>query len=250
MTIEWINTIGGISLVVGIAAFILGGIQSWEARKQTKRLKIHSDALILIANSLSTRYIGQFPDYLNTVTSIIEEAKSELNIIKGNPTPAYFSEPSLWINYSQAIERKSHSGISVNIICMGEKQRKIRLAQQFPTSKERWEEWLKINETKLIHFLKFGHPNVKIAELDCNKFLELLLATQTKMLNDSFKMKGVDVLEFDQVMPVQVWISDRKQAVFSIQTLPTNTISHGFFTTDQRIVSALYQMTELFTDKH
>ena len=249
MTSELINILGVISLIVGALALILGLVQSWEAKKQTKRLKAHSDALGLITDSLSTRYIGQFPDYLVSVTNLIESAKSELNIIKGNPTPAYFSDPTLWVNYSQAIERKSHSGIAVNMICMTEHQRKDRLAQQFPTSKEKWDDWIKNNHSKVSHFLKFGYSKTKPEDLNFKVFLDLLLSTQTKMLNESFKSKGVEVLEIDQVMPVQVWIADRKQAVFSIQALPTNTISHGFYTSDPRIVSALHLMTELFTNK-
>jgi hypothetical protein len=244
-----LSIIGLISFIVGVIALIVSLIQSFQSNKQTKRLQEHSSALGLIADSLTTRYIGPFPQYLPSVINLLETAVTEIKIVKGNPTPAYFTDPLLWINYSQSIERKTHSGVAVSIICMGENQRKIRLAQQFPTTTEKWNEWIKKNDSKVEHFLKFGFPNINIQELNYSKFLDLLLTIQSKMLLDSFKLKGVEVTEIDQLVPVQVWISDKKQAVFSIQTLPTNAASHGFITSDPRIVSALYEMTELFSSQ-
>lgn len=246
MNLDWSNWLGHVSLWLAVLALVLACFQTWEARKQTKGLKSQSDALILITDSLSTRYLGPFPDYLTAVSELIKTARTELNIINGNPTPAYFSAPSIWLDYIQAIERKVRSGVSVRLICTDESQRRQRLEQQFPSSQQEWDKWAADRHSEVAEFLRFRYPEIKVAELDYRKFLDLLQSTQRDLLRESFKLNGVDVLEVNQIVPVQVWIADRARAVFSIQTLRPNELSHGLYTSDPRFVNALHSMIELY----
>src|SRR6185369_711129 len=243
---DWSRWLNEGSLGLAVVALILACFQTWEARKQTKRLKSHSDALGLITESLSTRYLGPFPEYLSVVTDLVSSAKAELLIVVGNPTPAYFSNPALWIDYVQAVEKKTRSGVSVRLICMAENQRRQRLEQQFPTSNEEWEKWLNDHTDQVMEFLKFRFSEIKISELDYKKFLELLQTAQREHLQQSFQYNGVEVIQVPEMVTVQVWIVDKARAVFSIQTLPTNSLSHGLFTSDPHFVSALYSMTEVY----
>jgi len=244
MNLNWTNWLGQMSLVLAVLALAFAWFQTREARKQTKRLQNHSEALVLITESLSTRYLGPFPDYLTVVNEIIKSTRNELHIINGNPTPAYFSAPSLWVDYIQAIERKVRSGISVRLICMGESLRRQRLEQQFPSSKQEWEGWLAENQSKVNEFLRFRSSGTKQQELDYARFLDLLEATQRDLLKEKFS--GVEVSEVDQLVSVQVWIADKAQAVFAIQTSSTNALSHGLYTSDPRFVNALGAMIELY----
>lgn len=246
MDLDWATWVGQVSLWLAVLALILAGFQSWEARKQTKRLQSHSNALVHITESLSTRYIGPFPDYLSSVTEIINTARTELYIINGNPTPAYFSSPSLWLDYAQALERKSRSGVSVRLICMGENLRRQRLEQQFPSSQEEWNSWIIDKHSEVAEFLKFRFSGTKIEELDYRKLLDFLQTTQREILKETFKFNGVEVLEIDQIVSVQVWIADKERAVFSIQTSPTNALSHGLYTSDPLFVNALHSMIDLY----
>jgi hypothetical protein len=209
-------------------------------------MRSQSDTLIMITESLSTRYIGPFPDYLTAVNELINTASSEIHMVTGNPTPAYFTAPALWLDYVQAIERKARSGAAVRLICSGETLRRQRLEQQFPSSKQDWDEWVANKQSEVAVFLRFRYPEIKVAELDHTKFLELLQATQRDLLREALKLNGVDVLEVNQIVPVQVWIADRARAVFSIQTLQPNALSHGLYTSDARFVSALLSMIEFY----
>jgi hypothetical protein len=244
MNLHWANLIGQASLVLAILALIFAWFQTREARQQTNRLKSHSEALVLITESLSTRYLGPFPEYLTVVNDLIKSARTELHIVNGNPTPAYFSAPSTWLDYIQAIERKVRSGVSVHLICMGDALRRQRLEQQFPSSKDEWDRWIPDNLSKLKEFLRFRYSNKKPEELDYAAFLDLLQVTQRDILKEKFQ--GVEISEVDQIVSVQVWIADKAQAVFAIQTSPTNALSHGLYTSDPRFVNALHAMIELY----
>lgn len=243
---DWGQWFGQATLWLAVLALVLACFQTWEARKQSTRLKAHSDALVLITGSLSTRYLGKFPDYLPVVSDLVRSARIELRIVNGNPTPGYFSSPSTWLDYKQALEKKVRSGVVVSLICMNDRQRRQRLEQQFPTSQQGWDDWVIANCAKVVEFLKFRFPDTKLEELDYSKFLDLLQMTQRDILKDSFKLNGISVLEIDQTVLVQVWIADKERAVFSIQSLQANTLSHGLFTSDPLFVSALHSMIELY----
>ncbi len=242
----WINFIGIISLVLGIIALGISFLQVSQANIQVKQLKMHSTALSTIAESLSTRYIGKFPEYLEIVTSLIEESRSEVKIIKTNPIQAYFTDFALWKKYCEAIESKLASGVSIKITTLTERQRKVRLRLQFPNTKPEWEIWKGNNIVKINSFLNLRYPSIKVEDVDYNKFVNLLADTQNNLIYENFKLKGIDLIEVDQPMHMQVWVSDEKQAVFTIQTLQAKSISHAFITSDARIVSALYIMCDLF----
>ncbi len=246
MNLDWGALLGQVSLWLAIVALVLACFQSWEARKQTKRLQSHSSALVLITESLSTRYIGPFPDYLSSATEIINSSHRELQIIVGNPAPAYFSSPSAWMDYTQAVERKARSGVAVRLVCMGEAQRRRRLEQQFPTSQSQWETWIVDKQAEVSEFLRFRYSETKLDELGYAELLNLLQTTQKDILRESFKFNGVKILEVDQIISIQAWIADKARAVFSIQTLASNSISHGLYTSDPLFVNALVSMIELY----
>ena len=171
------KSISMISLWVGIVALMVALIQSRESSKQTKHLQEQYASLTLIKESLSTRYLGQFPEYLFHLAKLIDSAKSDIHIIKGNPIPAYFSAPSIWMNYHHALERKSLEGIQINIICMDARQRDIRLIQQFPNSQQEWENWISPkskNLDLLNHFLKYNFPEIKLEELTSKFYFSII----------------------------------------------------------------------------
>lgn len=246
MTVDWKALLGETSLWLAIVALLFACVQLWQARRQAKRLKQQGDALGLITESLSTRYIGPFPEYLSSVIDLVETAERELKIVNGNPTPAYFSAPRTWMDYSHAIERRARSGIAVRVVCGVERQRRQRLAQQFPTSNEEWRGWITKNHSKVREFLRFRYPDTSPEDLDHSTFLDSLLATQRDMLRQSLQEKGVKVLEIAQVVPVQVWIADKSRAVFCLQSLRKDALGHGVFTSDPRFVAALHSMLEFY----
>ena len=244
MSVELEKFLGVAGLALTVIALLLAFYQTWDARKQAQRLKSHSASLRMIADSLSTRYLGPFPDYLSAVTNLVESSVKELCIVNTIPTPAYFSAPSLWLPYRHAIERKVRAGVSMHLVCMNESQRQKRTAKQFPSSRKEWDCWIVTNRDKVVEFLRFRYPDVKLDKLDHAKFLELLLATQRDLLGEMFR--GVEIREVDQVVSLQIWIADKSRAIFSIQTLAPNGQSHGLFTSDALFVTALRSMMNLY----
>lgn len=237
---------GIVGLALTVVALVLACYQTWAAHRQTIQLEAHSDALSFVTGSLSTRFLGAFPNYLTSVIELIDSAESDLHIVTGNPIPAYFTAPSLFLAYSQAIERRVRSGLSVSLICMGKKQRRRRLELQFPTEEDAWQEWLTLHRSSVDDFLRFRFSELEAAKLDCDQFLDLLERVQEDLVRETFRFRGVSVTEVDTLVSLQVWIADSARAVFAIQTSSKDAMSYGLVTSDPLFVNALTAMIKLY----
>jgi hypothetical protein len=241
---QLVNILTLIGLALTIVAFALAIFQVMQARNQSRNLKGHEISLSAIAASLSTRYIGPFPDYLSTAIGLIDRAKSDLLIVNDNPVPAYFSAPLIWIDYRRAVDVKMHSGVSVTLISITDGQRLRRMRDQFATSPEEWPGWCDRNKSLIDFFLTQQYPDEASGAIDPNRFFTMLVETQKRLSADLFaRAKRIEV---DCIVTLQVWIADKREAVFSIETNAENSLSHGLYTSDPEFVAALYAMAELY----
>ena len=107
-----------------------------------------------------------------------------------------------------------------------------------------WPQWCKANEHLLKTFLSQQYPDELGSLIEYPRFLDMLVATQAKLSSELFG--PATRVEIDSPVTLQVWIVDKKEAVFSIETTAENSLSHGLYTSDPKFVSALYSMAELY----
>jgi hypothetical protein len=232
-----------LSLVLAVVALTLATSQSYQAVRQAKRLNEQSEKLQFVTDSLSTRYLGRFPDYIPHVIQLIDEANVDLRILAANPVPAFFTAPKLALDYANAVERKSRV-VRVRLTCLNGTQRRRRLQVQFPTTPEKWSDWKPANQAQIEEFLRFWHPKFD-ADIDHQKFLELLTKVQQSLFKRAFQDYGVKVREVSRMIAVQAWIADESRAVFSIES-SDEAYTEGLYTSDPKFVKALASMADLY----
>lgn len=101
-----------ISLLVGMGSILMSIYYARLAKKttdkqsdQTRRLTSKAES---IADSLSTRFVGDFPGYLPKVASLISEAKYSIRIMAMVPSHGEYTDPDGWFTIRQAILAKIH----------------------------------------------------------------------------------------------------------------------------------------------
>ena len=230
-----------LGLALTVVALTATLLQFRLARKQRNDLRKISD-------SMSTRYLGSFPDYLHHVVNLLDSAESSIEIIVGNPTPAYFSSKKIWVSYKQVIERKAHDDLDITIICSSEEQRKKRLLMQFPTNEDEWLNWIPKYSDILDEFLRNSNINLSGTCNSQAELLDLLIAVQNRELCNTFKIGSINLREVNSLISVQVWIVDKSQAIFAIQTqtASNSAMSYGLHTADAQFVKALRCMFALY----
>jgi hypothetical protein len=103
-------------LLLTLVALSFAIYQAYQSREQSKKLEGHNAALAMITESLTTRYIGPFPEYMQEVITTLESAKKEITIVSTQPSPGYFSDPKMWIAFSQVLQRKSREGVAIRVL--------------------------------------------------------------------------------------------------------------------------------------
>jgi hypothetical protein len=249
-TVEMIGLIlSVIGLIVAFIALIVGFWHVYEIRDQVKELKkqtdqaqAHTKSLDILRRELPTRYIGQFPDYLQQIIDLFGRAEKEIVIFCDFPAYGSFSSPRRFVKYRQGLEDKLADNVPVQLTCLNTAGRMKVTRKQF--SRKPWDEWIKDpqNDQQLKWFLK--HHN-KSNELTGDEFIALLEEDDDGMLN-IMRGAGAEVYEANRDIPLCYWLVDNREAIFAIIVLSDNAIEYGFRTTDQQLINALSEMRQQY----
>lgn len=231
--------IGFVASIATLAALILSIVQLKAASRQTK-------ALETISSSSSTRYIGEFPDYLSLITAAIEKAEKEISIFCDFPAYGCFSNREKWLKYKHAIEDKlENSKIHVEITFLDRDGRQRFSPEQFekPDSRNPWEDWKEERQKQLTHFLEQVDPGLVLDRLTKQEFLDILESMNRIMLEDTLRKAKKYEVRID--MPVYFWLIDKRLAFFAFR-YSNKSMECGFSTIDKPLIESLEQMQIYF----
>lgn len=214
-----------------------------EARSQGSEAKGHTLALQEVKASLTTRYLGPFPQYMPDIIAVVGGAKEKLVICCDFPAYGRFADPTRWLEYEQAIERKIHSGIRVSLTCLDADCRVKFNSEQFSKEIGEWDDWKrsKLGEASLKELIDYyGDRGETIDTLSRERFQELLEKSDQRMLAGPFGR--AERREIHDLMPIYFWLADGRSAVFSIPSFAGKVTEYGFITFDQKLISAFEEM--------
>jgi hypothetical protein len=214
-----------------------------------------------VKQSLSTRYLGKFPDFIPDITNLIGDAKRTITIACDFPGYGMFSAPRRFKLYLQAIEsRLIHNQCNIIMIHLGTSLRRRTLDEQFPTEERDWNEWKKNNENNnnLVKFIRYypwpsstiGSINLKdfkglkeikaiIKLINIKDFKHVLEKEEIKLLERFYNYPNAILCLTKVHMAIHFWIIDDKEAIFSIPTYEEGSEEVGFKTSDRSLIDAL-----------
>lgn len=227
-------------LLCAVVALIVGLVHIREIHSTLKTL--HD-----VQDSLSTRFIGQFPEFFPEIVTLLKSAKREIVIFCDLPAYASFSDPHTFLDYQQTLERKiKDEEVRTTLTCLGPAFRQNAIVEQFFGNGVEWNEWKNHLEHKksLRRFLALHKRTTPIDELAKEEFLKILEAIGNRTIEDT--LAGAEVRQIDTYIPLYFWLIDGMDAVFSIPSSDEITLEYGFATTDQKLISALVEMRDQY----
>ena len=234
-----------ITTILTIVALALAIVHLTTLHRQAREAKTHTGALIDIQRSLSTRYIGQFPEYFSKILELVEGAKQEIVIFVDLAGYCSFTDPKTFFAYRQVIERKlKRENVQVSLTCYTNARRTALFAEQFFRSGESWEQLKRSSEQAFRAFLQAHYPKRDVNTLTQEDFVKLLESDEERFLNDTFA--GASVNETDAHISLYFWLVDGISAIFTIPSMSEATLEHGFATTDQKLIGALREMRDRY----
>lgn len=234
--------------------------------------------MIAIRNSISTRYIGRFPEFVGQIADLIDGAEGSLVIVCDVPGYCLFSNRKAWLEYERAIKKyRLKKRARLDLIFLDQERRLARMTEQLRAAVDDWQKWVKsernvANLEILWHHLSpsdqlalLGQPvqvlDPKDIETDVrpptysrqqfpalarsispSSFLKLLNQQHRAVLEDAFRGQPVKQVSVD--LPVYYWVADDRRAIFSIPNISPQETEHAFVTNDQRLIRALLSMQE------
>jgi len=248
---EGVRDLELLGIVLGVIALLLAIWHLYEIRAQAKEIraqakdirsqaklsKTHANMLDSILRSMSTRHIGQFPEYIITIANLIENAKKEIVILCDFPAYGSFSAPHDFLRYKHAIERKIDQGVKVRLTCLSSVSRTELAHEQFSREEKMWDEWKQQpKKHELFRSLLKSHgSDISVDALSVDQFAAFLEQEDVRMLKETFTQ--ADVLQIGAYIPLYFWLIDGGDAVFAIPSFSEKSTEHGFYTLDPHLIA-------------
>lgn len=210
---------------------------------QHRQSKQHARRLGLISESMSTKFLGNFPDYLGPLVEVIERAEQELVVVCTIPGHGSYSAKHWHLRYRQAIEKKIAEGVEVSLLTSTATAREQFLSEQFALAAHHWDEWYADNEEHAREVLVPSYCSQ--ADVEDLNFERLMRCFESMNLDTLKALRAATSIElYDDLLHLWVWVIDRREAVFVLPSFAGGTRgglrkAYGFRTLDQRLVSSL-----------
>lgn len=230
-TVDLLTSVG---LALTILALLLSIWQLWAARSQTTQLK-------QIGDSLSTRYLGEFPHYLREIAPLLGEAQSRVLVACTIPAHAVFTAPDGWQAVRTALDALIGEKRKVELRCAFSTHAAQRefLSAQFDFARQTWSQWSQDegNVRRLnLFFSRYGSAEARSYE----DFLACFDRANDAVVDALSRV--ADVNSYPRRIPMYMWIVDEKKAIFAVATSHPYFSAKAFYTTDASLITSLIDL--------
>lgn len=219
--------------------------------------------LYSIRNSISTRHIGKFPENMEGINKLIKKTESSLTIVTDVPAYGLFSNPVKFWEYKNllgSIVHKNEASIQVRIITYSLGTYKDRLEEQFHVDNKASDDQIlaafKRDKGKWQNFISFYKAKKWLKNNEdfesYDNLFTFLKGQNRKLLtglNAEHNFSYYEVpWEKERVkLPLSIWISDNRRAIFSfLDYFGEISGEVSFETQDSNVITLLQENSETF----
>jgi len=220
-----------VSFVVAAVAIIFALIQFWDSQR-------HGGKIEELVKSMSTRYIGMFPQDLNDILDVVRHADKELSIMADFVDYGSYSRPETYQKVLQELDQAREKGVLVRFLVYGEKPARETLDSQF-----KQDEFSQIQgRPEFRHYFSEKYPGIN-KPTTCAEFAKILQQKQEDVTNRLLD-KGVEIRTLPEKVWLFFWLQDDQDAVFAFEDIGTQEQGLAFRTRDAKLVETFKAIFE------
>jgi len=242
--VEWLAL--NITWIMNFLAVVALGMSVYQLRAAARQ----ASSLKHIGDSLTTRYIGQFPDFYENILEILSTSKESVKTIYDLPAYACFSRTLDWLSFEHRLAMLAQQNVRITIAFYSAERRRKMLREQFSyNSNQEWILWSSKRDIadRLENFQKrYGQKKKPISNV--GQFLSLLDETHDDTAKKFVEL--YDAIELPSLIPLYAWVVDEKVAIFVIPSYTKEHSEYGFISNDARVVAALSTMIDRVISQH
>jgi hypothetical protein len=225
-----------LTFYLAIMGILYGFHTLWEAHRERAvrqtRWEEHRAKMEEIARSMSTRYIGPFPDHLDDIVEVVQRADRDVVMMADCMDYGSFWRPETHTKLHDAVKNAVRKKISVRILVGGEPEAITR------SSHLRTSDFDKIYATtEFAHYFDVyaGDPKPNTFE----EFRRIMMTHQERFKQELLSV-GVEIRTLPQEVACGVnlflWMEDDQDAVFLFPESSDRTIGLAFRTRDSKLL--------------
>lgn len=236
-----------IKLIVPLISVLLASVAIFLSFKQSKRVNRQINLARETAEALSTKFIGEFPNYNKNIAKLVSQARKKVDLFYDVPGYGLVSDHDSAVDIIREVVTKIRKDNEVSVSISVYTSRMIKKVIFEQLSDVNFDEWKKSESVrpKVIQFLKNYADGISLSELTMESYIEYSAKEHERILNTDFK--GAEINLIDELIPIYFWMIDEEQAIFSIPSYSEGISEHGFMTKDNPLISALTKMKERYS---
>ncbi len=193
-------------------------------------------------------YLGKFPHFIGSINRCLLVANEQVRISCDTLMYGHFSAHAQYQQYKEALKTlkaDTKRNINIAMIVLDQDGSREMREKQFGTVESPQQAqvaWAKLCSDKAFaeNLRQFESRSGRVANL--TEFFEKVLELEIVHVND-FKKDVVDQLRSSSlILPVNFWLVDNSQAVFSFAAQGPGTVEHAFHTTDPSLINSFEGM--------
>jgi len=216
--------------VIAVLAIAFAVVQFLDARSEEAALKEQAGKMGEIASSMSTQFVGPFPENLEAIAKLTVKARSSLDVIVDYPGYGQFSALQTHLRYLGALTQHA-PGVCVRVICYDHSLREKERLEQFPDTA-----FKDIDVAMLSSYVSFVNADCPV---DCAGLRSLLSQRDEQILSHTsvlWKFHGEPAAFF-------LWLVDDAEAIFTFKNVGRKDVGLSFRTRDGKLLA---QFKEIF----
>jgi class 3 adenylate cyclase len=217
--------------------------------------KFEAQMEAVVKSRFKVIYTGDFPDFLPSLSKLIEEAGDETVLI-ATDHPAYgnFSSKEDFFGYRQAIEKQLHRRKKIEMVCFKPKVRNLAQSLQFgEMDTETWER-LKLTKKECFRYFYERYRSVAPEQMDNflstlkpDKFRQDLELSNVEFVKELSKLSNTFKYgESWESFSMHFWIVGQSKAIFSLAVSMEGTTTMAFSTEDPQLIGALKALSSRY----
>ena len=205
----------------------------------SRNLTQQADGLKDISGSISTRFVGPFPENMQEIIALLKNAKRKIEIVVDFPGYGQYSALRSHVKYTEALIGARQESVTIQIICyqLG-LVRKERL-EQFPDiTPEQWTR--KCADKKFTDYFAL-FKSIPMPK-DCAGLREAFTRRDSALIKE-LGDRGVDWKFHSEPAAIFLWMIDDAEAIFTFKNVGRKDVGLSFRTHDGNLVR---QFGEIF----
>ncbi len=233
------------AIVLAIFALYLAIVTELKVRKIRDSADHISSSAEYIRESLSTKYVGAFPDNMIEITKLVSATKKRLTIMCDIPSFGHYSSPQNFELYDLALHSlvASPNKPKITLITYSSKKRLENAKSQF------YKEFKDIEQSENFkRYFEYHKDNSNIKYPRSTEEFYTMLEDKREGFMEELKSRGIKVLEYDDDLRIFAWISD-DSAIFSFYNYGSELREVSFSTHDQAFFKILNDIADNLKSK-